>query len=185
MLLGCVSGISGKELLPIHARPITPKALISPSETFLNCGDDYYCITPKDLEELRVYMVPVQKDPSQSVIKKSVVARSGRGFHSKSRYKLSQLRNINERRYLDYLKKQNKTRCDNPDCTYCESPLIHAQSITEHQPTISDKEPRRSRYRFYGYTEDVPTIEVVPNRPRREVAFKNKIEEMIWRSKNN
>ena len=60
VLLGCVSGISGKELLPIHARPITPKALISPSETFLNCGDDYYCITPKDLEELRVYILSMQ-----------------------------------------------------------------------------------------------------------------------------
>ena len=136
-------------------------------------------------EELRVYMVPVQKDPSQSVIKKSVVARSGRGFHSKSRYKLSQLRNINERRYLDYLKKQNKTRCDNPDCTYCESPLIREQSIIERQPRIRDQEPRRSRYRFAGYTETEPTIEVVPNRPRREVAFKNKVEEYLWRSKKN
>ena len=60
VLLGCVSGISGKELFPIHARPITPKALISPSETFLNCGDNYYCITSKDLEELRVYILSMQ-----------------------------------------------------------------------------------------------------------------------------
>ena len=45
---------------PLHARPITPKALISPSETFLTCGDDYYCITPKDLEELRVYILSMQ-----------------------------------------------------------------------------------------------------------------------------
>ena len=60
VLLGCVSGISGKELFPIHARPITPKALISPSETFLNCGDDYYCITPENLEELRVYILSMQ-----------------------------------------------------------------------------------------------------------------------------
>ena len=134
-------------------------------------------------EELRVIMVPAQKNPSQSVIKKTPVSRSGRGHHSKSRYKLSQLRNINERRHLDYLKKQNKTRCDNPDCTYCESPLIREQSITERQPRIRNQEPRRSRYRFYGYTETESTVEVVPNRPRREVAFKNKIEEMIWRSK--
>ena len=60
VLLGCVHGISGKELLPIHARPITPKALISPSETFLNCGDDYYCITPENLEGLRVWTLSVQ-----------------------------------------------------------------------------------------------------------------------------
>ena len=60
VFFGCVSGISGKELFPIHARPITPKALISPSETFLTCGDDYYCITPKDLEGLRVYLLSMQ-----------------------------------------------------------------------------------------------------------------------------
>ena len=60
VLLGCVSGISGKELLPIHARPILPNALISPSETFITCGDDFYCITPKDLEGLRVWVISVQ-----------------------------------------------------------------------------------------------------------------------------
>ena len=135
-------------------------------------------------EELRVFMVPIQKHPSRSVIKTTPVSRSGRGFHSKSRYKLSQLRNINERRHLDYLKKQNKTHCDNPDCTYCESPLIREQSIIERQPRIRDQEPRRSRYRFYGYTETEPTIEVIPNPPRRELVFKNKIEEMIFRVRN-
>ena len=60
VLLGCVSGISGKELFPIHARPILPNALVSPSETFLTCGDDYYCITPEDLEGLRVYILSMQ-----------------------------------------------------------------------------------------------------------------------------
>ena len=65
-------------------------------------------------EELRVIMVPAQKNPSQSVIKKTPVSRSGRGHHSKSRYKLSQLRNINERRHKDYLKKQNKSSCGDP-----------------------------------------------------------------------
>ena len=60
LLLGCVSGISGKELFPIHARPIIPKALIGPSETFLTCGDDYYCITPEDLDGLRIYILSMQ-----------------------------------------------------------------------------------------------------------------------------
>ena len=60
VLLGCVSGISGKELFPIHARPILPNALISPSETFITCGDDYYCITPENLEGLRVYILSMQ-----------------------------------------------------------------------------------------------------------------------------
>ena len=60
LLLGCVSGISGKELLPIHARPILPNALISPSETFITCGDDFYCIASEDLEGLRVYILSMQ-----------------------------------------------------------------------------------------------------------------------------
>ena len=60
VLLGCASGISGKELLPIHARPILPNALISPSETFITCGDDFYCITPENLEGLRVYILSMQ-----------------------------------------------------------------------------------------------------------------------------
>jgi len=60
VLLGCVSGISGKELLPLHARPILPNALISPSETFITCGDDFYCITPENLEGLRVYILSMQ-----------------------------------------------------------------------------------------------------------------------------
>ena len=60
VLLGCVHGISGKELLPIHARPILPNALISPSETFLTCGDDFYCIASEDLEGLRIYILSMQ-----------------------------------------------------------------------------------------------------------------------------
>ena len=60
MLLGCVSGISGKELLPIHARPILPKALVQPEKTFIKCGDDFYCITPEDLDGLRVWVLETQ-----------------------------------------------------------------------------------------------------------------------------
>ena len=60
VLLGCVSGISGKELLPIHARPILPKALVEPDKAFLKCGDDFYCITPEGLEGLRVWVLSTQ-----------------------------------------------------------------------------------------------------------------------------
>ena len=60
VLLGCVHGISGKELFPIHARPVLPKALVQPEKTFLKCGDDFYCITPEDLEGLRVWTLSVQ-----------------------------------------------------------------------------------------------------------------------------
>ena len=60
VLLGCVSGISGKELFPIHARPILPNVLVEPEKTFLACGDDFYCITPENLEGLRVYILSMQ-----------------------------------------------------------------------------------------------------------------------------
>ena len=60
VLLGCVSGISGKELFPIHARPILPKALVEPDKAFLKCGDDYYCIDTNDLESLRIWVLSMQ-----------------------------------------------------------------------------------------------------------------------------
>ena len=60
VLLGCVSGISGKELFPIHARPILPKAMVQPEETFVPCGDHYLCVTPDDLEGLRIYLLSKQ-----------------------------------------------------------------------------------------------------------------------------
>ena len=60
VLLGCVHGISGKELLPIHARPILPKAVVQPEKTFVPCGDHYLCVTPEDLEGLRIYLLSMQ-----------------------------------------------------------------------------------------------------------------------------
>ena len=60
VLLGCVSGISGKELFPLHARPVLPKAMVQPEETFVPCGDHYLCVTPEDLEGLRIYLLSMQ-----------------------------------------------------------------------------------------------------------------------------
>ena len=60
VLLGCVSGISGKELFPIHARPILPKAVMQPEKTFVPCGDHYLCVTLEDLEGLRIYLLSMQ-----------------------------------------------------------------------------------------------------------------------------
>ena len=60
VLLGCVSGISGKELFPIHARPPLPNALIEPDRIFSRCGDSYYCIDENELESLRVWVISVQ-----------------------------------------------------------------------------------------------------------------------------
>ena len=63
VLLGCVSGISGKELLPYSRKTnYHLKALMQvPLKRSLPCGDDFLvCITPKDLEELRVYILSMQ-----------------------------------------------------------------------------------------------------------------------------
>ena len=60
VLLGCVSGISGKELFPIHAGPVLPKAVVQPEETFVPCGDHFLCVTPEDLEGLRIYLLSMQ-----------------------------------------------------------------------------------------------------------------------------
>lgn len=54
--LGCVS-TSSKGSFPIHARPMLPRAVAEPAKVFLKCGDDYYCISPEHLEQLRVYVI--------------------------------------------------------------------------------------------------------------------------------
>lgn len=55
-VLGCASG-SNQGAYPIHARPVLPKAIVEPAKVFLKCGDDYFCIAPEHLEELRVYTI--------------------------------------------------------------------------------------------------------------------------------
>ena len=37
-----------------------PKAMVQPEKTFVPCGDHYLCVTPKDLEGLRVYLLSMQ-----------------------------------------------------------------------------------------------------------------------------
>ena len=54
--LGCASG-GGKALLQIHKRPALPKAILEPQKVFLECGDDYLCVAPEHLEQLRVYTI--------------------------------------------------------------------------------------------------------------------------------
>ena len=55
-VLGCVS-TSNKGGFPLHARPSTPKAITEPAKVFLKCGDDFYCIDPLHLEQLRIYVI--------------------------------------------------------------------------------------------------------------------------------
>ena len=37
-----------------------PKAMVQPEETFISCGDDFYCIASEDLEGLRIYLLSMQ-----------------------------------------------------------------------------------------------------------------------------
>jgi len=39
---------------------VLPKAMVQPEETFISCGDDFYCIASEDLEELRIYILSMQ-----------------------------------------------------------------------------------------------------------------------------
>jgi hypothetical protein len=54
-LLGCGGGTS--VLYPLHARPALPLAVLEPDKIFLTCGDDYYCIAPEYLEDLRRFLI--------------------------------------------------------------------------------------------------------------------------------
>lgn len=57
---GCVGTTFSGGSFPIHARPELPKALVSPEETFIKCGDDYFCLTGEDLEGLRRWVIRIQ-----------------------------------------------------------------------------------------------------------------------------
>jgi len=37
-----------------------PKAVVQPEKTFVPCGDQYLCVTPEDLEGLRIYLLSMQ-----------------------------------------------------------------------------------------------------------------------------
>jgi len=39
---------------------VLPKAMVQPEETFVPCGDHFLCVTPEDLEGLRIYLLSMQ-----------------------------------------------------------------------------------------------------------------------------
>jgi len=53
--LGCGSGTN--VLYPLHTRPEVPLAVYQPASAFIICGDDYYCIAPEHLEDLRKFII--------------------------------------------------------------------------------------------------------------------------------
>ena len=104
-----------------------------------------------------------------------VKRNSGNGFHSKSRYWSagSQLKNINDLRHRHRLEKEAKENARK----------VFQEERVRSVRTLNDDRPRR-KFQGYGYSEP-PTIEVEVPRSPKPLTFKNKIEEMIWRSKNN
>ena len=104
-----------------------------------------------------------------------VKRNSGNGFHSKSRYWSagSQLKNINDARHRARLEREAK---ENAKEVYQEEKIRSVR-------TFNDDRPRR-KFRGFGYGSE-PYVEVIPAPIKREPKFRNKIQEMIWRSKNN
>ena len=99
----------------------------------------------------------------------------GSGQHAKKCYWgfRSPLRRINEERK----KRAEEKKKSNDPCPVSPAPSVVGPS---------DQGFTKRKYVFRGYmSEDNDYVEVKPNPTTKEPKFKNKIEEMIWRSKNN
>lgn len=103
-----------------------------------------------------------------------VKRNSGKGFHSASRYQFSQLKVINEQRKKMKEERLAKQRIKE------ETSVSREPSRINHETRDFDR-PRR-KFRGFGYGTE-PTIEVIPAPMKREIRFKNKIQELIWRAK--
>ena len=98
----------------------------------------------------------------------------GSGQHAKKCYWgfRSPLRRINEeRKKRAEEKRKSKAPCPVSPAPTNSGPSAHGFS--------------KRTYRFNGYLGEEKYIEVRPNPISKEPRFKNKIAEMIWRSKNN
>ena len=133
--------------------------------------------------EVRVYTKPPRKKRD-----------GGSGFKSKGRYwsKVpNALRRINTQRHLQFLERKGLSHCGKENCKYCppladlesKAPCSVSPAPTNSGP--SDQGFSKRTYRFNGYLGEEKYIEVRPNPISKEPRFKNKIAEMIWRSKNN
>ena len=95
----------------------------------------------------------------------------GSGMHAKKNYWgfRSPLKRINEERK----KRAEEKKKSNDPC-----PVSPVARPTDHGFS-------KRKYEFKGYMADEKYIEVRPNRISKEPRFKNKVEEFLWRSKNN
>ena len=131
--------------------------------------------------EPRVSMDNEHESPPMSTTKKSqsrvpsLKKRSGRGFHSGSRYWAygSQLRLINEKRKKQKLERMAKQNAKE----------VFEEERVRSTKVLNDDRPRR-KFQGYGYSEP-PTIEVTPAPMNQEPRFKNKIEEYIHIAKQS
>ena len=98
----------------------------------------------------------------------------GSGQHAKKCYWgfRSPLRRINEERK----KRAEEKRKSNDPCPVSPTPSVRGPS---------DQGFTKRKYVFRGYMADEEFVEVKPAPMNQEPRFKNKIEEYLWRSKNN
>ena len=135
----------------------------------------------KEPPEVRVSMDNEHESPPMSTTKKSqsrvpsLKKRSGRGFHSASRYWAygSQLRLINEKRKKQKLERMAK-----------ETAREEFQNERVKSTRVINNDRPRRKFQGFGYSDE-PYIEVKPNPMHQEPRFKNKVEEYLWRMRNN
>jgi len=83
------------------------------------------------------------------------------------------LKNINDQRHKARLEKESKENAKE----------VFEEERVRSTKVLNDDRPRR-KFQGFGYSEP-PTIEVKVPRSHKPLTFKNKIEEYLWRSKNN
>ena len=83
------------------------------------------------------------------------------------------MKNINDLRHRHRLEKEAKENARK----------VFQEERVRSVRTLNDDQPRR-KFQGFGYSKP-PTIEVTPAPMHQEPRFKNKVEEYLWRSKNN
>jgi len=96
----------------------------------------------------------------------------------------SQLKNINDQRAANARTKYKIPNTHKP-VDRASGIIFKASPITRvNYPRFNDNQPRQKTYNYYDpiYHNDI--IEVIPSSSLREIKFKNKVEEEIYRLKN-
>jgi hypothetical protein len=124
---------------------------------------------------------------SPKTIKQKNKNRSMYSARAKAKYWSagSQLRNINDKRKSDaqirHLGKEFKNVPEVPDSIEFKPAAMEPVTKSFYSATPA---PRNKVYNYYDPITVDDRIEVIPNPPDREIKFRNKIEEEIYRLKN-